>query len=80
MRMGWPYLFMRMKRTLEPNFSRVYTTCSAMRSRKVLPSLTGRSDFAFSKPIDVPSPPLSLRTAVCSRRLCRRDTRRAQQL
>ena len=67
---GCVHLFMRMKRTLEPNFSRVYTTCSAIRSRKVLPSLTGRSDFAFSRPIDVPSPPFSFRTAVCSRRLC----------
>ena len=67
---GAPHLFIRMKRTLEPNCSLVYTICSAMRSRKVLPSFTGRRDFAFSRPIDVPRPPLSFRTAVCSRRAC----------
>ena len=38
-----------------------------MRSRKVLPSFTGRRDLAFSRPMEVPRPPLSLRTAVLER-------------
>ena len=38
-----------------------------MRSRKVLPSFTGRRDLAFSRPMEVPRPPLSLRTVVLER-------------
>lgn len=51
-----------------PNLVRVCLICSAMRSRKVLPSFTSSRLLAFSSPIDVPSPPLSFSTAVCSSR------------
>ena len=43
-------------------------TCSAIRSRKFLPSFTVSSDLAFSRPMDVPRPPLSLSTAVAPSR------------
>lgn len=46
-------------------------TCSAMRSRNVLPSFTTSKLFAFSKPMDVPRPPFSLMTAVWSSRSCK---------
>ena len=38
-----------------------------MRSRKVRPSRTGSSDLAFSIPIEVPSPPLSLMITVSAK-------------
>ena len=57
--------------TLESNFFLVYLICSAIRSRKVLPSLTVSKLLAFSSPMDVPSPPLSLRTAVWDSSFCR---------
>ena len=41
-------------------------TCSAMMSRKLLPGRTWSSDLALSSPIDVPSPPFSLTTAVAA--------------
>ena len=44
--------------------SRSASTCRAMTSRKVSPSRTSSSDLARSRPIDVPSPPLSLMTTV----------------
>ena len=37
-----------------------------MMSRKLLPGRTSSSDFALSMPIEVPSPPLSLTTAVAA--------------
>ena len=43
-------------------------TCSAIRSRKFLPSFTVSNDLAFSRPMDVPRPPLSLSTAVAPSR------------
>ena len=62
--------FMRTKRRpAAPVASRVCFTWRAMRSKKVLPSFTGRRDLAFSRPIEVPRPPLSLRTAVLERRV-----------
>jgi len=60
--------FIRTKRTLAPNDFRWCLTCSAMMSRNVLPSLTTRRDLAFSRPMDVPRPPLSLSMAVWERR------------
>ena len=38
-----------------------------MMSRKLRPGRTSSSDFALSMPIEVPSPPLSLTTAVAAR-------------
>ena len=58
--------------TLDPYFWRVYLIWSAMRSRKVFPSLTSSKLFAFSRPIDVPKPPFSLKTAVCESNFCAR--------
>ena len=37
-----------------------------MMSRKLLPGRTSSSDFALSMPIEVPSPPFSLTTAVAA--------------
>lgn len=56
--------------TLEPYCLRVCLTCSAMRSRKVLPSFTSSKLLAFSKPMEVPKPPFSLKTAVCDNKVC----------
>mmetsp|Transcript_110629 Transcript_110629/g.202761 ORF Transcript_110629/g.202761 Transcript_110629/m.202761 type:complete len:295 (-) Transcript_110629:236-1120(-) len=42
----------------------IQATCLAIKSRNVLPSTTGRSDFAFSRPMPVPSPPFNLRMTV----------------
>ena len=47
-----------------PHRSRSASTCSAMMSRKVRPSLTSSADFAPVMPMPVPRPPLSLMTAV----------------
>ena len=43
---------------------RRWSTCRAMMSRKERPRRTQSSDLARSMPIEVPSPPLSLMTAV----------------
>mmetsp|Transcript_24815 Transcript_24815/g.57274 ORF Transcript_24815/g.57274 Transcript_24815/m.57274 type:complete len:202 (-) Transcript_24815:116-721(-) len=40
------------------------STCLAMRSKKVLPSETVNSDFAFSRPMPVPSPPFNFKMTV----------------
>ena len=47
-----------------PYVSRAARTCSTIRSRNVWSPRTGSSDLAFSIPMDVPSPPLSLMIAV----------------
>ena len=57
-------LFIRTSGSRAPVAARATSTCSAMRSRNVRPPRTRTSDLARSMPIDVPSPPLSLRTAV----------------
>jgi hypothetical protein len=46
---------------------RAARTCSTMRSRKLFPSRTGSSDFAWSRPIEVPRPPLRLMIASLSK-------------
>lgn len=61
--------------TWDPNSLRVCLICSAMRSRKVLPSFTTRRLLAFSRPMDVPSPPLSFNTAVCDSNFCSQPRR-----
>jgi len=40
-------------------------TCLAIKSKNVLPPVTSSNDFALSRPIPVPRPPLSLSTTVC---------------
>ena len=55
-----------------PLRSRRSSTCSAIRSRKLRPSLTSSSDLALVMPIDVPSPPLSLMTTAWSSSPARR--------
>mmetsp|Transcript_14726 Transcript_14726/g.36717 ORF Transcript_14726/g.36717 Transcript_14726/m.36717 type:complete len:214 (+) Transcript_14726:1113-1754(+) len=60
--------FMRMNATLEPYVARMCFTCSAIRSRNVLPSFTTNSDLAFSRPMLVPRPPFSFSTAVADSR------------
>mmetsp|Transcript_51362 Transcript_51362/g.122244 ORF Transcript_51362/g.122244 Transcript_51362/m.122244 type:complete len:323 (+) Transcript_51362:647-1615(+) len=57
--------FMNMTRTL-PRVARNAITCLAMMARKDSPFFTWSSDFACSRPMPVPNPPLSLRTTVCS--------------
>mmetsp|Transcript_19123 Transcript_19123/g.51137 ORF Transcript_19123/g.51137 Transcript_19123/m.51137 type:complete len:254 (+) Transcript_19123:782-1543(+) len=46
------------------NSERMLETCFAMRSKKVLPPVTGNNDLALSKPIPVPRPPFNLRIMV----------------
>ena len=53
-------LFMKISGSLTPYAARAARTCSTMRSRNVRPSRTGSSDLAWSIPIEVPRPPLSL--------------------
>ena len=55
---------------MESNFFLVYLICSAIRSKKLLPSLTSSKLLAFSRPMEVPSPPLSFRTAVWESSFC----------
>ena len=61
------------KATFDPYFWRVYFTCSAIRSKKVLPDLTSSKLFAFSRPIEVPRPPFNLKTAVLESSSWRKD-------
>mmetsp|Transcript_36542 Transcript_36542/g.85648 ORF Transcript_36542/g.85648 Transcript_36542/m.85648 type:complete len:227 (+) Transcript_36542:1031-1711(+) len=42
----------------------IQSTCFAIRSKKVLPSVTVSKDFAFSKPMPVPRPPFNFRITV----------------
>ena len=56
--------FISMKARSTPNASRMCSTCFAMKSRKVSLPFSGSRLFAFSSPIPVPSPPLSLSTTV----------------
>ena len=56
--------FIRMRGSSTPHCSRSESTCWAMMSRKVRPSLTSSADLAPLIPMLVPSPPLSLITAV----------------
>lgn len=59
-------LFIRLKRTFFPNFSRIEMTCFAVKSRKVSSPFTRSNDLAESRPMEVPRPPLSLTTTVSS--------------
>ena len=56
--------FIRMSGTCTPYCSRSASTCRATTSRKVRPSRTSSTDFGPESPMHVPSPPLSLTTAV----------------
>ena len=56
--------FISIKASGVSHCARMCPTCLAMKSRKVSPSLSGSSDFAFSRPMPVPSPPLSLSITV----------------
>ena len=56
--------FISMKRTLTPSFLRIESTCFAVRSRNVSWPLTTSRLLAKSRPMPVPSPPLSLSTTV----------------
>ena len=57
-------LFMKISGRVASYSLRRCSTCRAMMSRKDSPRRTHSSDLARSMPIDVPSPPLSLMTAV----------------
>mmetsp|Transcript_16700 Transcript_16700/g.54405 ORF Transcript_16700/g.54405 Transcript_16700/m.54405 type:complete len:314 (+) Transcript_16700:350-1291(+) len=56
--------FISMKDSSTPRDERMCSTCLAMKSRKVLPSLSSSSDLAFSRPMPVPKPPLSFSITV----------------
>mmetsp|Transcript_36069 Transcript_36069/g.81858 ORF Transcript_36069/g.81858 Transcript_36069/m.81858 type:complete len:415 (+) Transcript_36069:720-1964(+) len=56
--------FISMKASSTPKTERMCSTCRAMKSRKVAPSFRGSRLFAFSSPIPVPRPPLSLSITV----------------
>ena len=57
-------LFINSSGSVAPYCSRRWSTCRAMMSRNDRPLRTQSSDLARSMPIEVPSPPLSLMTAV----------------
>lgn len=59
--------FMNISGNRAPKVLRAESTWVAMMSRKDLPSRTSSSDLARSRPIEVPSPPLSLMMTVLSR-------------
>ena len=58
---------MKTSGSVTPCSRRAASTCRAMMSRKLSPSRTSSSDFARSRPIEVPSPPFSLTTTVPAR-------------
>mmetsp|Transcript_83677 Transcript_83677/g.240509 ORF Transcript_83677/g.240509 Transcript_83677/m.240509 type:complete len:266 (-) Transcript_83677:560-1357(-) len=61
--------FISMNLTLVLNCLFMEPTCFAIRSRKLLPSVTVSRDFALSRPMPVPRPPFSFRITVLLRRL-----------
>mmetsp|Transcript_13455 Transcript_13455/g.29422 ORF Transcript_13455/g.29422 Transcript_13455/m.29422 type:complete len:317 (-) Transcript_13455:934-1884(-) len=61
--------FMSMNFMLVLNCFFIDATCLAMRSKKLLPSVTVKRDFALSKPMPVPRPPFNFRTTVFLRRV-----------
>lgn len=63
----FPALLVSIDSTAVAVTDRRASTCLAVRSRKLSSPLTGRSDLALSRPIEVPSPPFSLSTTVCGR-------------